>query len=68
MQRTVIFYGYMGERGKGGSKMLDDEVVALYWQRDQAAIGETEKSYGSYLMAIAGHDSDHPEIRNKAYA
>lgn len=34
--------------------MEDEKIVALYWQRDEAAIRETEKKYGRYLMNIAG--------------
>lgn len=26
--------------------MQDDKIVTLYWQRDEAAIRETEKKYG----------------------
>lgn len=33
--------------------MKDSEIVALYWQRDQTAIQETQRSYGRYLMKIA---------------
>ena len=33
--------------------MEDSEIVALYWQRDQAAIQETQRSYGRYLAKIA---------------
>ena len=33
--------------------MRDDEIVALYWQRDEAAIRETEQKYGRYLSRIA---------------
>lgn len=33
--------------------MQDDKIVALYWQRDDAAIRETEKKYGKYLLKIA---------------
>lgn len=32
--------------------MQDDEIVALYWQRDEAAIRETEQKYGRYLSRI----------------
>lgn len=32
--------------------MRDDEIVALYWQRDEAAIGETQRKYGRYLNKI----------------
>ena len=33
--------------------MGDDEIVALYWQRDEAAIQETRQKYGRYLNKIA---------------
>ncbi|MCI8564484.1 MAG: RNA polymerase sigma factor [Lachnospiraceae bacterium] len=33
--------------------MQDERIVAMYWQRDEAAIRETEKKYGSYLLKIA---------------
>lgn len=33
--------------------MQDDQIVALYWQRDEDAIRETEQKYGRYLTKIA---------------
>lgn len=33
--------------------MQDDQIVALYWQRDEHAIQETEQKYGRYLSKIA---------------
>lgn len=33
--------------------MEDGQIVALYWQRDEAAIQETDKKYGRYLAKIA---------------
>lgn len=33
--------------------MEDRDIVALYWERDQDAIAETEKKYGRYCYAIA---------------
>lgn len=33
--------------------MQDDRIVALYWQRDEAAIRETEAKYGRFLLKIA---------------
>lgn len=33
--------------------MQDEHIVALYWQRDESAIQETEQKYGSYLTKIA---------------
>lgn len=33
--------------------MEDEKIVALYWQRDEEAIRETETKYGRYLTKIA---------------
>ncbi len=33
--------------------MQDERIVALYWQRDETAIRETEQKYGRYLSKIA---------------
>ncbi|MBR6526645.1 MAG: RNA polymerase sigma factor [Lachnospiraceae bacterium] len=33
--------------------MQDDAIVALYWQRDESAIRETQDKYGHYLTKIA---------------
>ncbi len=33
--------------------MQDDRIVAMYWQRNESAIRETEKKYGRYLLKIA---------------
>lgn len=33
--------------------MEDEAIVALYWQRDESAIRETEQKYGHYLVKIA---------------
>ena len=33
--------------------MQDDQIVALYWQRNEKAIEETEKKYGRYLLKVA---------------
>ena len=33
--------------------MEDNLIVSLYWNRDEQAIGETEKKYGRYLVKIA---------------
>lgn len=33
--------------------MQDEQIVSLYWQRDEAAIRETEQKYGKYLFKIA---------------
>lgn len=33
--------------------MQDNQIVALYWNRDEQAIRETEQKYGGYLTQIA---------------
>ena len=33
--------------------MEDREIVALYWQRSEAAVRETERKYGPYCFSIA---------------
>ena len=35
--------------------MEDQQIVALYWQRDQLAIEHTQKKYGHYLTKVAYH-------------
>lgn len=35
--------------------MDDDRIVALYWDRDQNAIRETQRRYGPYLSKIASN-------------
>ncbi len=35
--------------------MEDSEIVALYWQRSDQAISETEKKYGRYCLRVAGN-------------
>ncbi len=33
--------------------MEDREIVALYWQRSEAAVRETERKYGPYCPEFA---------------
>ncbi len=33
--------------------MDDERIVGLYWERDEAAISESEKKYGAYCFSIA---------------
>ena len=51
--------------------MQDDAIVELYWQRDQTAIMQTERKYGSYLRKIAcnilGDPEDGCECLNDTY-
>lgn len=34
-------------------KMEDDEIIELYWERNEIAIPETDKKYGQYCSKIA---------------
>ncbi len=49
----------------------DDEIVDLYWARDEDAIAATDRKYGGYLYTIAYnilHDpQDCEECRNDTY-
>ena len=52
--------------------LLDDErIVALYWQREEKAISETDRKYGKYLLTIAynilHNDPDSEECLNDTY-
>ncbi len=51
--------------------MKDQEIVALYWARDERAIQESGRIYGSYCRAIAKSilqsESDAEECVNDAY-
>ncbi len=51
--------------------MRDDDIVELYWKRDEQAIKETEVKYGKYLFTIAHnilHDRmDSEECLNDTY-
>ena len=42
--------------------MEDEKIIALYWDRDQTAIAETQQKYGRYCGSIAHnivHDALH---------
>lgn len=51
--------------------MQDERIVALYWQRDENAISETEGKYGRYLSKIAynilADREDSKEAVNETY-
>lgn len=51
--------------------MDDSQIVALYWQRDEQAIVETDAKYGSYCMKISQNIlsdcADSEENVNDAY-
>lgn len=41
--------------------MQDEQIISLYWQRNETAIEETEKKYGRYLATIAYNVLADPE-------
>lgn len=51
--------------------MDDERIIDLYWERSEAAIGETQKKFGKYCHYIAFHilrdDQDAEECVNDAY-
>lgn len=51
--------------------MNDENIVALYWQRDERAIEETAEKYGAYCFGIAhqllGNTLDAEECVNDTY-
>ena len=51
--------------------MSDDQIVALYWQRDEQAIKQTDIKYRKFLLSVAYnivHDTcDSEECLNDTY-
>jgi len=50
--------------------MTDKQIVALFWQRDEAALRESESAYGAYCRALAERivsAEDAAECVNDAY-
>ena len=41
--------------------MEDSQIIALYWQRSENAIHETQNKYGSYCYSIANNILNSPE-------
>ena len=41
--------------------MDDEQIIDLYWDRDERAIEETDRKYGLYLTAIARNVLEDPE-------
>ena len=35
--------------------LSDEEIIDMYWERDENAIPETDKKYGNYLFTIANN-------------
>lgn len=61
----------MSEIAKAHSFISDEEIVRLYWRRDDTAIRETDRKYGTYLHSIAWNilrdELDCEECKNDAY-
>ena len=43
----------LGNPAKDSSQKSDEQIIDLYWQRNEEAVQETDKKYGNYLSAIA---------------
>ena len=41
--------------------MEDNQIVELYWKRDESAIKESETKYGAYCYAVAYNILDNNE-------
>lgn len=58
-------------QAKAKSTMSDEQIVELYWQRDEQAIKETDIKYKSFLMSVAynivGDARDSEECLNDTY-
>ena len=62
----------MSYQSNNFNKILPDEqIIELYWQRDEQAIGATDVKYGKYLFTIAynimRNDPDCEECLNDTY-
>lgn len=51
--------------------LRDEQIVELYWRRDENAIRETDRKYKHYLLSIAqsivGNEGDSEECLNDTY-
>lgn len=43
------------QQGKEGQLMEDQQIIELFWQRDEAAVSETETKYGWFCYSISDH-------------
>lgn len=61
----------MGLQAKQAATMSDEQIVALYWQRDEQAIRQTDIKYKKFLLSVAYnivHDvCDSEECLNDTY-
>ena len=56
---------------RNGLMLSDEEIIALFFERDESAITETDRKYKSYLFAIANNilynEQDSEECVNDTY-
>ena len=61
----------MSKRAEQQTVIADEQIIELYWQRNENAIQETDKKYGQFLFGIAYnilHDRlDCEECQNDTY-
>ena len=43
----------MGKQKTSKPVVSDEQIVDMYWRRDQNAIRETDQKYGSLLQSVA---------------
>ena len=48
-------YSSTGKSKKENVHKSDEEIIEMYWQREEAALTETDKKYGKYLFTIANN-------------
>ena len=53
MKPSKTFYGIYSEGGKEAFKINDEQIVALYWERSEDAIRQTQSKYEKYLTKIS---------------
>ena len=50
--------------------IADEQIISLYWQREESAIRETDRKYGKYLFSVARNilldNEDSEECKNDA--
>lgn len=61
----------MSKRKEQTAPLADEQIIELYWSREESAIRETDKKYGQFLFRIAYnmlHDrEDSEECQNDTY-
>ena len=68
MEGEAIFMAILKEKHVA---LSDEEIIELYWQRNESAIAETDNKYGELLFKIAynilNDKSDSEECQNDTY-